>query len=84
MLKHAKACGFTLVETRQLIGGFRNERPVCGRWRTLARGKIVKLDTLAGRIAVMRGLLERIQRCQCLDVRECGRRILNACNNLRS
>jgi hypothetical protein len=47
-------------------------------------GKIVKLDTLAGRIAVMRGLLERIQRCQCLDVRECGRRILNACNNLRS
>jgi len=66
------------------IDGFRNERPVSERWRTLARGKIVELDALAGRIAIMRGLLQRIQRCQCLDVHRCGWRILNAHNNLRS
>jgi DNA-binding transcriptional MerR regulator len=82
VLEHAKACGFTLAETRRLFGGLRNERPVSERWRTLARNKMAELDALAGRIAVIRGLLERIQRCQCLDVRECGRRILNAHNNL--
>ncbi|MGA3023799.1 MAG: MerR family transcriptional regulator [Bryobacteraceae bacterium] len=84
VLEHAKACGFTLTETRRLFGGLRNERPVSEHWRTLARNKMAELDALAGRIAAMRGLLERIQRCQCLAVRECGRHILNAHNNLRS
>jgi DNA-binding transcriptional MerR regulator len=83
VLEHAKACGFTLTETRHLFGGFRNERPVSERWRTLARDKIVELDALAGRIAEMRGLLERIQGCQCLDVHQCGRGILNSRKNLR-
>jgi MerR family redox-sensitive transcriptional activator SoxR len=82
VLEHAKACGFTLTETRQLFGGFRNERPVSERWRNLARDKIAQLDELAGRIAAMRGLLERIQRCRCLDVRQCGRAILKSRNNL--
>ena len=82
VLEHAKACGFTLNETRQLFGGFRNERPVSERWRRLARSKIAELDALAARIAGMRGLLERIQTCQCLDVRQCGRGILRARNNL--
>ena len=84
VLEHAKACGFTLTETRLLFGGFRNERPVSERWRTLARNKIVELDALARRIREMRGLLERIQGCQCLDVRQCGQGILNHRNNLRS
>lgn len=83
LLEHAKACGFTLAETKQLFGGCRNDRPISERWRNLAQDKIVELDALAGRIAVMRGLLKRIQRCQCLDVHECGRGILNARNNLR-
>lgn len=82
VLAHAKGCGFTLAETRQLFGGFRNERPVSERWRNLARYKIVELDALAGRIAAMRGLLERIRPCRCLDVRQCGRAILKSHNNL--
>jgi DNA-binding transcriptional MerR regulator len=82
VLEHAKACGFTLAETKQLFGGFRNERPVSDRWRSLARDKIVELDALTHRIAAMRGLLGRIQRCQCLDVRQCGRAILKSHNNL--
>jgi DNA-binding transcriptional MerR regulator len=82
VLEHAKACGFTLAETRQLFGGLRNERPVSERWRNLACEKIAELDALASRIAAMRGLLERIQRCRCLDVRQCGRAILKSRNNL--
>jgi DNA-binding transcriptional MerR regulator len=83
VLEHAKACGFTLAETRQLFGGFRNERPVSEGWRALARDKIAELDGLAARIAAMRTLLERIQDCACVDVRQCGRSILNSRNNLQ-
>jgi len=82
VLEHAKACGFTLTETRQLFGGFLNERPISERWRNLAQDKIAELDALAGRVAATRGLLERIQRCRCLDLRQCGRAILKSHNNL--
>lgn len=76
VLQHAKECGFTLADTRQLFNGFRSETHVSERWRTLARQKIVELDAMAERIAVMKGLLERIQRCQCMDLHQCGRGIL--------
>ncbi len=83
VLEHAKSCGFTLDETRQLFGGFRGDHPISERWRTLARDKIVALDALSARIAGMRVMLERIQGCGCVDVGQCGRGILNSRKNLR-
>ena len=78
VLEHAKACGFTLEETRQLFQGFRNEPRLSDRWRTIARKKIEELKALTARIAVMLQLLERIQSCQCLDLHQCGRGILRS------
>ena len=68
VLEHAKACGFTLAETRQLFNGFRNEPHLSERWQALARRKVNELDALAGRIAAMKQLLQRIQACRCIDL----------------
>ena len=76
LLDWAKACGFTLEEIRELFGKA-GEAFLSQRMQKLCRKKIDELEALSQRIAVMRGLLERAQKCQCIDVQECGRRILN-------
>jgi len=73
VLERAKACGFSLDETRMLFYGFPKASPPSERWRTLARRKLAELDELARKIAVMRELLQRT--CECQDLAECGRRI---------
>jgi MerR family redox-sensitive transcriptional activator SoxR len=73
VVERAKACGFSLTETRQLFYGFREGAPPSERWQTLARRKIAELDELARKIAATRELLQRP--CACKDLAECGRRI---------
>jgi DNA-binding transcriptional MerR regulator len=76
VLERAKACGFTLEEIRALFNG---EGRHSERWRVLAQKKIAELDAATQRIAAMQELLE--QHCQCIDLAECGRRILESgCN----
>src|SRR5713226_10752826 len=53
LLEFAKECGFTLAEVRQLFNGFRAEAPLSERLRSLARQKIMELDALTQRVAVM-------------------------------
>jgi MerR family redox-sensitive transcriptional activator SoxR len=72
VLERARACGFSLAETRQLFYGFREGTAPSERWQTLARRKIAELDELARQIARMKELLE--QSCTCKDLAECGRR----------
>ena len=76
LLDWAKECGFTLDEIRELFGKA-GEAFLSQRMQKLCRKKIDELEALSQRIAVMRDLLERAQKCQCIDVQECGRRILN-------
>jgi MerR family redox-sensitive transcriptional activator SoxR len=73
VLQRAKACGFSLAETRQLFFGFREGASPSERWRTLAAQKIVELDELARKISYTKELLQRP--CECRDLGECGRRI---------
>jgi MerR family redox-sensitive transcriptional activator SoxR len=73
VLERAKACGFSLAETRMLFYGFAKGSPPSERWQTLARRKLVELDELARKIAATRELLQRS--CECQDLAECGRRI---------
>jgi MerR family transcriptional regulator, redox-sensitive transcriptional activator SoxR len=70
LLRFAKQCGFTLAEVRYLVSG----RP--DRWKILARCKLSELDVLSERIAIMKTLLGRASKCGCVDLEECGRRIL--------
>ena len=74
VLKRAKACGFSLAETRQLFCGFPETTRPPERWRMLALRKIAELDELERKIAAMKELLQRP--CACGDLAECGRRIL--------
>jgi MerR family redox-sensitive transcriptional activator SoxR len=75
VLERAKACGFSLAETRQLFYGFREGAPPSERWQTMARQKIAELDQLAGKIVATKEVLQRP--CACQDLAECGRRILS-------
>jgi MerR family redox-sensitive transcriptional activator SoxR len=74
LLERAKACGFSLAETRQLLYGFREDAPPSERWQSLARRKIAELDELTRKIATIKNLLQRP--CACKDLNECGQRLL--------
>jgi MerR family redox-sensitive transcriptional activator SoxR len=73
VLERAKACGFSLPETRQLFHGFREGTPPSERWQAMARRKIAELEELERKIAATKELLRRP--CACIDLGECGRRI---------
>jgi len=75
LLNWAKECGFTLREIRELFGKA-GESPLSQRMQKLCGEKIEELDILSQRITLMRDLLERAQRCRCIDVEECGGMIL--------
>ena len=73
VLRRAKDCGLTLDEVRTL---FNDQGRPSERWQRIARKKIAELDAMIERITVMRDLLQR--RCQCADLDECGRRMVEA------
>jgi len=73
VLDRAKKCGLTLEEARELFND--SGRP-SERWQRIARKKIAELDAMLERIASMRELLKR--RCECADLDECGRRMVEA------
>src|SRR6267154_2519966 len=75
VLEFAKNCGFTLAECRELFDGFRDDAPLSTRMQKLAGKKIAELDAMSRRIALMKELLENSQKCKCIDIRECGKRI---------
>jgi DNA-binding transcriptional MerR regulator len=76
VLEFAKDCGFTLAECRELFNGFRDNAPLSNRMQKLAGKKIAELDALGRRVKLMKQLLENSQKCKCIDLAECGRKIL--------
>ena len=73
VLERAKQCGFTLDEVRELFND--SGRP-SERWQRIAHKKMAELDAMIEQIATMRDLLGR--RCNCADLDECGRRMVQA------
>jgi DNA-binding transcriptional MerR regulator len=73
VLRRAKDCGLSLAEAREL---FHDRGRPSERWQRIARKKIVELDAIIERITAMRDLLQR--RCECADLDECGRRMVEA------
>jgi DNA-binding transcriptional MerR regulator len=73
VLGRAKQCGFTLEEVRAL---FNDSGSPSERWQRIACRKLAELDALVERIATMRDQLRR--RCNCADLDECGRRVIEA------
>lgn len=69
----AKACGFSLGEMQRLVNGFRPDTPAHERWQTAIREHQKILELQIARLNAMKKLLRRVQRCQCVDMIECGR-----------
>ena len=78
VIEFAKQSGFRLDEIRRLFQSSPNNETVSLRWRALVRAKLDELKVQQERIAAMRILLERAEKCRCLDVAECGRVLLKA------
>jgi MerR family redox-sensitive transcriptional activator SoxR len=69
----AKRAGFRMDEIRQLFHGFGKEMPASRRWQLLARRKIAEMDDLIAGAKKMKRLLEKAERCKCLELEDCGK-----------
>jgi MerR family redox-sensitive transcriptional activator SoxR len=72
----AKRAGFRMDEIRRLFHGFGREIPAFHRWQVLAQRKIAEMDDLIARAKKMKLLLQRADRCKCLDLEDCGKAFL--------
>jgi MerR family redox-sensitive transcriptional activator SoxR len=72
----AKRAGFRMDEIRHLFHGFGRGIPAFHRWQVLAQRKITEMDDLIARARKMKLLLQKADRCKCLDLEECGKAFL--------
>ncbi len=78
VLRLAQACGFRLDEMKELLRGFGAGETPSRRWRELATRKREELDGQIARLKEMQRMVDRVARCQCLDLSECGQRAARA------
>jgi MerR family redox-sensitive transcriptional activator SoxR len=69
----ATRAGFRMDEIRHLFHGFGKGIPAFRRWQLLAQRKITEMDDLIARAKKMKGLLEKADRCKCLNLEDCGK-----------
>ena len=72
----AKRAGFRVDEMRHLFHGFGRGIPAFRRWQVLTQRKIAEMDDLIARAKKMKRLLEKADRCRCLDLEDCGQAFL--------
>jgi MerR family redox-sensitive transcriptional activator SoxR len=72
----AKRAGFRMDEIRHLFHGFGRGIPAFHRWQVLAQRKIAEMDDLIATAKKMKLLLQRADRCKCLDLEDCGKAFL--------
>ena len=72
----AKRAGFRMDEIRHLFHGFGRGIPAFHRWQVLAQRKITEMDDLIARAKKMKLLLQKADRCKCLDLEDCGKAFL--------
>lgn len=68
----AKATGFTLTEIKLLLHGFPPKTTASARWKKMAHGKIVELETILTKAQAMKGVLESMMSCRCLTLEQCA------------
>lgn len=69
----ARQAGFRVDEVRHLFHGFGRGIPAFHRWQVLAQRKVAEMDQLIARAKKMKRLLQRADRCKCLDLEDCGK-----------
>lgn len=71
MIDLIRRVGFSLDETRELLGTRRAGRPPGGAWRELVVRKEAELDELAAAIHAARTLLVHLADCRCPSFADC-------------
>jgi len=71
-IRVAREAGFTIAETRTLLGDVDEETPVSERWRELAVRKLDDVEALIERANGMKRLLEEGLACGCVSFEDCG------------
>src|SRR5947208_6363806 len=74
----ARQAGFRMDEMRQLFHGFGRGIPAFHRWQVLAQRKIAEMGELIARAKKMKRLLQKADRCKCLDLEDCGKTFLSS------
>jgi MerR family redox-sensitive transcriptional activator SoxR len=72
VVQFAKDAGSTLPEIKQLLHGFPTSTPASERWKKLARRKIAEMDENIAKAQAMKGMLERVMKCQCQEFEQCA------------
>jgi MerR family transcriptional regulator, redox-sensitive transcriptional activator SoxR len=72
VIRLAQEAGFTVAEIRTLLHGFALGALPSARWRALARRKRREIDGLMARARQMRRVLDRLLRCKCPTLEDCG------------
>jgi len=71
IVRFARHVGFTLTETKLLLGGF-DMRPPSQRWHALARSKLIQLNELIAEAKNIRELLQETVQHKCPKLAERG------------
>ena len=72
LLLLARACGFTLDETRRLFAPALDGRRPSARWEMLAEIKLAEIARVERLLTRMRAALETVRSCHCVDLDACG------------
>jgi MerR family transcriptional regulator, redox-sensitive transcriptional activator SoxR len=70
-IRFAGEMDFTLSEIKLFLDGFHKNTPVSMRWRKLASRKIAELQQRLAFTRRLLDLLERLQRCRCMQLHQC-------------
>jgi MerR family redox-sensitive transcriptional activator SoxR len=73
LIRLAKSAGFSMAEIRRLLNGFDRATPASARWQAMATRKLEDVNALIERAEHMRGLLQKLLTCQCVQLAECVR-----------
>src|SRR6266850_5172029 len=77
----AKRAGFRVDEIRHLFHRFGKGIPAFHRWQGLAQHKITEMDDLIASARKMKRLLQKADRCKCLELEDCGKAFLARSTN---
>jgi len=68
----ARACGFTVSESRRLFSSALDGRRPSERWELLAEAKLQEIARVERLLERMRTALETARACRCVDLDACG------------